>query len=249
LVPSIQENFDVWNDSYPWARNGDEWDNQAAYCGKPYEEWKQSIVDCLLLPNIQPDMVVLEIAPGHGRWTEEIVQRASQVIVVDLSPQCIEFCKRRLERHHNISYHVNDGMSLKCMNDRSVDFIWSYDAFVHMEQDVIACYLREFARVLKPKATAVIHHPGRRDFALPLSSILKLFGRRGRIAYDWISMGRQATPDGWRSNVSKELIARLARQNHLEVVSQVDSWGAGGQYHVRLFRDCITTLRQPTDGR
>jgi ubiquinone/menaquinone biosynthesis C-methylase UbiE len=244
-VPSIQENFDLWNRTYPWTSDGDEWDNQAAYCGKPYPEWKQSIVDCLLLPNIRSDMTVLEIAPGHGRWTEAIARAASQVVVVDLSPECIEFCKRRLERYRNVSYHVNDGASLGFLDERSVDFVWSYDAFVHMERDVIASYLRELARILKPNATAVIHHSGRRNFTLPLWSVFRRFGRRGQIVYDWISMGRQASPEGWRSNVSKELVARLARQNHLEVDSQVDSWGPGGQYHVRLFRDSITTLRQP----
>lgn len=241
-MPTINENIRMWNAEYSWNRHGDEWDDQAAFCHQPYKKWKESIVDIFINENINDNSAVLEIAPGHGRWTEFIVKKAKRVILVDVSPKCIDYCKDRFSEFKNVTYCVNDGRRLHCVEDDSIDFAWSYDSFVHMERDVIESYFSEFSRILKPNSRAIIHHAGRRDLTLCLGFLQKL-GRPGKFLYQIISFGRTRGLHGSRSNISKELIARIAEKNGLVVEAQVDSWGEDSKYNVRLFGDYISTLR------
>ncbi|VVM06591.1 hypothetical protein MAMT_01303 [Methylacidimicrobium tartarophylax] len=90
-----EANLRVWNKEYSWSEDGEEWKGQAHLCGVPYAEWKVSVVEHLLAPGIAPGGTVLEIGPGHGRWTAEILPRCGRTILVDLSPNCIEHCRHR----------------------------------------------------------------------------------------------------------------------------------------------------------
>lgn len=244
-MPTVEWNRRVWDAEYPWTQDGDEWNDQAAFCGQPYESWKAALIETFLRPNVTEQSTVLEIGPGHGRWTEHYAPIARDVRLVDLSPACLEFCARRFADRKNIQYHATDGKRLPGAQDGSVDFVWSYDAFVHMERDVIDSYLAEVARVLRPGGRAVIHHPGRRHLARLARPILRKFDPAGRRLYARLSMGRPDGYDGERSDVSREWVAQAARRHGLEVVSQMDAWGPRGEFTVRAYRDCITTLRKP----
>src|SRR5262245_51491417 len=117
-------------------------------------------------------MHVLEIGPGHGRWTKLYVGSVGKVTLVDLSPSCIEHCKKLFSSLNHIDYFVNDGSTLRPLGDQTIDFIWSYDVFVHIERPEFKRYLLEGARVLKPGGVAVIHHP---NSELSLRFLTKLF--------------------------------------------------------------------------
>lgn len=242
---SIENNLRKWDDEYDWPQDGDEWDGQARFSGQPYGKWKDSVVATFLVPNLSPGAVVLEIAPGHGRWSNEIVDKCGRLILVDLSPNCIEFCQRRFESLPNVEYLVNDGMSLQGVADGSVDFVWSYDAFVHMSADVIDRYFSEFRRVLKPGGKAAIHHAGRKHLVLWLGFLREL-GDLGTNVYKALSMGKLVDDDGWRSNVSQRTIRLLAASQGLRVQDQVQSWGENLEFGLKRYRDFVTTLIQPT---
>lgn len=243
-MPSIQWNRN-WND-YAWPEHGDEWSGQAAYCGQPYPAWKESVHEAFLRPYLRPSAVALEVAPGHGRWTEFLVRHAAHVHLVDLNPSCIEYCRRRFAAHRHLSYAVTDGQSLPGVAAGAVDFAWSFDSFVHMEADVIGAYLREFARVLRPGGHAVIHHAGRRHGALAFGFLAGL-GRPGRALFQRLSMKRDTAGggDGRRSRVSAALVARLVRAAGLELVFQVDSWGERGQFGCKRYNDVLSGMRKP----
>lgn len=242
-MPTIEWNKEVWNRPESYWEFGDKgWENQAKFCGQPYEEWKRSIAETFLLPNIANGSTVLEIAPGCGRWTEFIIQKAAKVILVDLNPYCIDICKKRFSSFRNVSYHLNDGKSLAFIQDSSVDFIWSFDSFVHMEKDVIAAYFKEFSKVLKIGGRAVIHHAGRKNFTLCLSFLPGLFGKYGKYIYQVISIGKFTRDDGSRSNISRRIIEKIAKENNLKLIDQVNSWGKTNQYNVKLFNDWITIM-------
>jgi len=244
-MPSVEWNR-YW-ERYPWPEDGDEWSGQAAFCGQPYEAWKESVHQAFLQPYLTADTVVLEIAAGHGRWTEYLVEHAARVHLVDLNPSCIEFCRQRFAGWDNLTYAVNDGRSLPGLGAGSVDFAWSYDSFVHMEAGTIAAYLRELARVLRPGGKAVIHHAGRRHALLKLGFLVRL-GPAGRYLFRLLSIKRDTLGgrDGDRSLVSRELFSDLARAAGLEVLFQVDSWGDRGQFDCRRFNDVVTGLRKPS---
>jgi ubiquinone/menaquinone biosynthesis C-methylase UbiE len=125
-MPSLDENKALWDKSYDWSRAGEEWSRE---WGSSYMQWHGT-----LLPRMRaflPAASVLEIAPGHGRWTRFLKDFCSRLSIVDLSATCIEACRRRFAGASNISYFVNDGRSLDMVPDGSVDFIFSFDSLVH----------------------------------------------------------------------------------------------------------------------
>ena len=42
-------------DKYDWPQDGDEWTDQAAFCGVAYSLWKQDIVDTFIVPSIDQE--------------------------------------------------------------------------------------------------------------------------------------------------------------------------------------------------
>jgi ubiquinone/menaquinone biosynthesis C-methylase UbiE len=219
-MPTLEENR-FW-DNYDWPKDGDEWTNQAAFCGVAYAVWKQDIVDAFIVPSIAENSTVLEVAMGHGRWTPFLVRRAQRHIGIDFSPSCVNFCRRHFAHATNVGFHNTDGRTLSLIPSGSVQFVWSFDSFVHIEPDIMESYMAEFARVLSPGGRCSIHHPG--------------------------SPSREQRDDGGRSELSADLFARFANVNGLRVLSQVDSWGPGNRSNTKLFADCISTIEKPRGG-
>jgi len=142
-IDNIEQNLDKWDRSYTWPEDGDEWRGQALACNVTYEIWKQSLVDHLITPYIHGANVI-EIAPGHGRWTEYLV-KAKALTLVDLSPNCLDFCRNKFRDHTNLEYWQTDGAGLPADHTGLIDLVWSYDAFVHMHPDVVESYILDRA--------------------------------------------------------------------------------------------------------
>lgn len=249
---TIENNLQAWDKRHKWSKDGDEWVGQAKLIRQPYQKWKRSLVETFIQPNIGADKVVLEIAPGHGRWSKEIVDNSKELILVDLSPSCIEHCRNTFTDYSHVTYITNDGTSLPGVEANHVDFVWSYDSFVHMDKDTIAAYLKEIEKVLKPGGRAIIHHAGRKHGFLWLS-FLRHWGDRGKRWYKWISMEQPADKklreegegDGWRADVSKRIVANRAASAGLEVEDQLRFWGDDNEFGVPRFGDWITIMRKP----
>ena len=238
---SIAANRQVWDRDYSWPRDGDEWTEFADYCGQPYERWYASVLDSLVRPFLRLGDTALEIASGHGRWLGALSTFASHVIAVDFSPSCIDRCKARYSERDNVRYVVNDGRTLTEVEDASVNFAFSFEAFVHMEIDVIENYMRELARVLVPGGMAVIHHSGRAAATKPLRRMRQGSWWQKKL-YTMLSLRRAPERDGWRSDVSSRDVVRAAQSADLAVVAQTQRWGKGLAYDVRRFNDWISIL-------
>jgi len=241
---SVAENLRMWDQVHAWEEDGDEWKGQAVVCGVPYEDWKQSLVERLIVPYLPQGAAAMEIAPGHGRWTGYLGERAGRLVLVDLSPSCLEHCRRRYGDRFALETHVTDGSSLPAGLDGQLDLVWSFDSFVHIHPRDIAKYLREFHRVLKPGGMAVIHHANRFHYTLWLAGIRK-WGPQWTYLYRVLSIGAQERLDGWRSPISGKVFSRLAREAGLEVVEQFQRWGEGGRYGVPRHNDLVTVMRKP----
>src|SRR5262249_29266545 len=175
-VATISENLAAWT-NYDWPAGGDEW---SAIWGGGDACWYGTI-----LPRIHrwvPARTILEIAPGFGRCTAYLQQLAERLILVDLTPKCIEACKRRFAAARHIDYFVNDGHSLPVVADRSVDFIFTYDSLVHADADAIRGYIREFARVLASDGVAFLHHSNVGSLPRAVISLGKEIGHRRHFA-------------------------------------------------------------------
>jgi ubiquinone/menaquinone biosynthesis C-methylase UbiE len=203
-INTVARNRDLWN-GYDWTASGENW--------TPSAEWKQALVDQVMLAYLPADADVLEIGPGAGRWTEILQPRARQLTLVDISTRCLELCQARFAAAQNIRYVLSAGAALPGVPDAGIDFIWSFDVFVHISPVDTEAYLKEFRRVLRPGGRAVIHHP-----------------KRGRVE------------GGYRSSMTAELFTALLKQHGLQFVRQFDSWGPAGEFDVRLHGDAITVF-------
>lgn len=181
-MATIEQNIEMWNDSYDWKGAGDEWSNM---WGGVEMQWYG-----VILPRIQshlPAHTILEIAPGYGRWTAFLKGYCKNLIVVDLSEKCIEACRERFGTDSHITYHVNDGKSLDMIEDESIDFVFSFDSLVHVEADTMKVYLAQLVKKFRKGGTGFIHHSNigeyksHYDFINKLPRGKTLLGRLGLI--------------------------------------------------------------------
>lgn len=152
-MPTLEENKKGWSKVESWTNNGDEWSRG---WGDTEYMWH-----CTILPRIMSFIHckhILEIAPGRGRCTQFLEQHCEKLSIVDLTDECIEFCKNRFKDSDNIDYYVNDGKTLPFIEDESIDFIFSWDSLVHCEKDVLEAYIKEFSRILTKNGVGFIHH-------------------------------------------------------------------------------------------
>lgn len=197
-------NYFIWQ-TYDWSAQGEEW--------TPSEGWKQTLIDEVLLKHVLPGKTVLEIGPGAGRWSVILQSFAKKLILVDISDRCIELCRQRLAAYDNVEYHVNDGSNLSFLPSKSIDYVWSFDVFVHIEPRETASYLSEIKRVLVPGGRALVHHP--------------------------VSGGMHG---GWRSSTTQEQFNRMLAEHGLRVLAQFDSWGETNAHGVRKYHDAISVI-------
>lgn len=242
-MPSLEWNLKAWGETHDWGKDGDEWSGMAAHCGVPYAEWKRQLVDRFLLPYAR-DADVLEIAPGHGRWSETLLRVARTATLVDLNPSCIASCQERFAEFKNVTYHVNDGLSLSAVADESIDFVWSFDSFVHMDAPVIDGYLAECARVLRPGGHLVVHHADKRRWSLAFVPVTVRLGLPGRVVQRLLSQ-RRLRDSGNRSDVCRSQVAEMAARRGLRVREQTSEWGESPRCDVAKYRDCITVATRP----
>jgi SAM-dependent methyltransferase len=207
------DNRRKWSD-YDWSGGGEEWNASS--------EWKQALIERVLVRWIPADASVLEIGPGAGRWSQALAPRASRLVLVDVSERPLQLCRARFGDDTRIQYILSSGSDLPGVEDGSIDAVWSFDVFVHVAPCGQAAYLEEIARVLTPGGVAVVHHSDGRN------------------------RGQLPSRHGWRSPMSRDLFARLAVERGLQVEHQLDSWGPDGCYDLRGYADAITVCRQPT---
>ena len=240
-MPTIEWNRDAWGTRHTWALAGDEWNGMARYCGQPYDDWKSSLAATFLLPYID-GADVLEIAPGKGRWSEFMAAQARSLTLVDINENCLDACRQRFASRKNLTYQLGDGLHLPGNSD-TIDFVWSFDSFVHMDPPVFSSYIAEISRVLRPGGRAVLHHADKYAISIPLARATERLGRPGKAVQTILGQGRRH--HGNRSHVTRGMVYDWARASGLDVSTQTRSWGPQNEYNVQRYRDIITVLRKP----
>jgi len=182
----------LWNDINRWSEsdNGHDWSSPF---GTTENLWNKEIFD--FIKDFRGKKI-LEIAPGFGRITQFLSILASELIVIDLNPLCIEKTKEKLG-HHVLAYFTNDGKSLTGVRDNSQDLVFSFDSFVHMHANVTEEYVKEIFRVLKPGGQSFIHH-------------------------SWIYGGRENSIENTagRANMSPEQFKGFVENNNMKIIYQ-----------------------------
>jgi SAM-dependent methyltransferase len=209
----VDENQTVWTEGWDWSARGEEW---SRWWGGSDSMWRGA-----LLPRLHaflPASVVLEIAPGYGRWTTYLKDVADRLVVVDLAANCIEHCQRRFADATNIEYHVNDGRSLAMVADGSVDLAFSFDSLVHVEADVLLAYLEQLAHKLSPDGVGWVHHSNAGSYRTRLALARRV---PSRLLRPLIDRGVLVDIIAWRAeSVTADGFAELCERAGLACISQ-----------------------------
>lgn len=218
-MPSREENRATWTE-YDWSQAGDDW---SVGFGSSRTLWFHS-----LLPRLHfllPARHLLEIAPGYGRVTAFLLEHCKRYSGVDLTPRCVEACRRRFAGRAGASFHLNDGASLEAVADGSVDAAVSWDSLVHADPGAVEGYVRALARKLVPGGRAFLHHSNLGAFA----------EARAR--------GAVENPHWRDERMSAEAMRRFAAEAGLCLDAQeIVEWGSS------VANDCFTWLRRPAPG-
>lgn len=198
---NIKNNFEIWDAVNTWVDDGEEWSTH-------FNDTK-NLWDSIIYPKINHCLKgnVLEIAPGRGRITNQLLNCKDKfnLDILDLSSTCIERCKERFGDKID-NYYVGNGKDLKDINTNSKNFVISFDSFVHMHKDVINSYLGEINRVLELGGYCWIHHSN-------------LIG----------GQDNNFNNIAGRSNMDLGVFKTLAEENQLKVIDQeLIKWGAEG---------------------
>ncbi len=235
-MPTLDENLRLWNDEHAWPEGGDEW---SARWGGAENQWLTSIY-----PRISaflPASHVLEIAPGHGRWTRFLQAHAAKLTLVDLAPNCIEACRVRFRDLPHLEYHVNDGRSLDAIADASIDFVFSFDSLVHADAFTMRSYCFEIARTLRVGGAGFLHHSNLgayRRWLLAKRAIVSLCRGNSRI-------GNLLIHDSMRArDMTADRMARYCREAGLACTGQEIVPWEGSRRPI----DCFTVFTKEGTG-
>lgn len=146
---SISQNKLTWN-NWDWNQMGEEWTKS--------ESWKNKLVSEIIVKLIPEDSSIIEVGPGGGRWTEFLKNKASLLYLIDISKKCLELSAERFSKDKNIQYKLIKDIKFDFLEAKSIDVVFSYDVFVHIDKTQIAEYFNEFARVLKNRGRIILHY-------------------------------------------------------------------------------------------
>jgi SAM-dependent methyltransferase len=109
-----------------------------------------------LKPYVTPETTVVEIGPGGGRWTRYMLH-AKRIYAVDFYQEMLDELRQKVAAP-NVTFVRNNGTDFPGIPDASVDLVFSFGAFVHLDVELIDAYLRNMKRLLKPDSVVVLHY-------------------------------------------------------------------------------------------
>jgi len=152
-----------------------------------------------MLPGLEPDMNVLEVGAGTGRFTLPALKKADSVTAVDINESLLESLRVKIKDNgceDRCRIKVEDMFDLS-FDDNTFDFVYSLHVIPRlMTLEDHADALKEITRVIKPGGQLLFNYRNRyclygmvhRDFALSPREIntilsdcsLKITQRRGK---------------------------------------------------------------------
>src|SRR5207244_865501 len=111
--------------------------------------------------------------------------------------------------------YLNDGRSLSMIADGSVDFVFSFDSFVHPDREVAEAYLRQLRSKLKIGAKGFIHHSNFGEYANSLRERLPEIVAKPLIKANILDWAHHRNP-----GMSADLFRALCERNGLHCISK-----------------------------
>jgi SAM-dependent methyltransferase len=115
------------------------------------------IRDRYVLPYVDARHDAVEIGPGGGRWTRYLVG-FKKLYAVDYHQELLDELKRNFRRRGNISFVRNNGTDFPGIASGSIDYLFSFGTFVHLEFHLIEAYLAAIRSIVRARANIVIQY-------------------------------------------------------------------------------------------
>lgn len=214
---NINFNKKLWGELHIRDHNGDEWNDMATFDWVEYNQWKIWLINTFIYPYISKKKNILEIAVWHWRRTKYLLWSYKKYIWIDIAENCIEYCKKTFNNYENIDFLLWNWNDLSMIKSNSIDFIFSFDSFVHIDQNIFQNYIKEFNRILKKWWIAIIHH----------SNTIN----KNQIQSTW-----------YRASCNNQTISEYIIKNNLTIIKQTSKRWDKNQYSVDKFNDIITLV-------
>lgn len=210
LAASVHEVARYWHaDPYYDRAEQEDWMRAFWGTGNPQRPFRRLFGELNLA-------VTGELACGHGRHAQQIYKEAPALVLIDVVPENVAYCRERFKDSPNVACMQNDGATFRPLPDEFLTAMYCYDAMVHFECDVVLSYIRDAVRVLRPGGRALFHHSNLHAFP----------GRDHR-----------KNPGG-RNFMSQELFVHTAQRAGFTILESVTfDWDAP-------HTDCLTLLEK-----
>jgi 2-polyprenyl-3-methyl-5-hydroxy-6-metoxy-1,4-benzoquinol methylase len=150
-----------------WSRYPEEWKSDPALSmgaetlgdewGGP--EFADRIIE-LVGPYLGPQVDVLELGCGGGKFSRRLAPRCRSLLCSDISSEMIDHTHATLSARglgENVDYVVLNGLDFSGVPDESADFIFSYDVLLHLPPENVFSYMCDARRVLRDNGILMLH--------------------------------------------------------------------------------------------
>lgn len=114
----------------------------------------------LVGPHLGPDVDVLELGCGGGKFSQRLAPKCRSLVCADISPEMIEHTRETLTARGlgvNVGFQVLNGIDFSGVRSESADFIFSYDVLLHLQPQNVFSYLLDARRVLRANGVFMLH--------------------------------------------------------------------------------------------
>jgi SAM-dependent methyltransferase len=108
------------------------------------------------------DHQVLELSPGGGRFTAELIRYAAKIDLLDMNQACPDICRDRFKYYPvEMGLFLNDGRNCETLGDRTYTLIACFDSMVHMHPEIIDGYVKQLGGRLSDRGVLWLDHSGK----------------------------------------------------------------------------------------
>lgn len=112
--------------------------------------------DRYVLPYVNPNHAAVEIGPGGGRWTRYLLG-FGKLYAVDYHTEMLRELRRGFHPP-NLHCIKNNGSDFPGIAAESIDYVFSFGCFVHLDTGLIEKYLQSLKCIVKRASNVVIHY-------------------------------------------------------------------------------------------
>jgi SAM-dependent methyltransferase len=162
-APSTTDPVQALNQT--WSRYARDWDDRpdlnlgVRTLGEEWggPEFAARIVSDVAAPYLGPDVEVLELGCGGGKFSAHLRERSRKLVCADISADMLARARAHVGEGDDIAFTQLNGRDFTGVPDASIDFIYSYDVLLHLQPQNVFSYLRDARRVLRPGGVFMLH--------------------------------------------------------------------------------------------